>query len=102
MIKGRVTAKGQSQITVGAVSYAEGCAGNRINLVLYDYYDRYFATLSNGQIIVNSTAALPVDAFTLVTGADARYGHTCGVHGTDWTFERGKGNKNLVFKTMAH
>ena len=102
VIKGRVTAKGQSQITVGAVSYAEGCAGNRINLVLYDYHDRYFATLSNGQIIVNSTAALPVDAFTLVTGADARYGHTCGVHGTDWTLQRGAKDKNLVFKTMAH
>ncbi|MCR4679347.1 MAG: hypothetical protein K5679_11475 [Lachnospiraceae bacterium] len=107
-LAGRQDTKGTSQITVSGISFAEGCEDNKLAIgVLYAYskkgYGDPFVTLFNGQTVLNCPATVPVDAFTLMLDTDDSYaGHLCGEQGVDWIFERGTGNKNIVFKAVAN
>ena len=107
-LAGRQDAKGTSQITVSGISFAEGCEDNKTAIgVFYAYskkgYGDPFAALFNGQTVLNCPATVPVDAFTLMLDTDDSYaGHLCGEQGVDWIFERGTGNKNIVFKAVAN
>ena len=103
LIEGRLNSKGVTQMTINAVSFADGFEDNQIQIGLQYATNYLYAAFYNGQIVINCPASVSPDAFTLVYGVnDATEGHMCGDQGTDWEFGRGTGNKNIVFKTIAH
>ena len=103
-IKAREAANLTSRVTVNAIEYADGYEDARI--VLWVMYattgGEVWVHFHNGQTVVNCPATVAITAFSLKSGDDIddiHYGHTLGTEGTDWHFERGPGNKNIIFRS---